>query len=238
MTQGTLTRGELARMIDHTALSLTATPEDITRLCHEAAEYQMASVCVRPDKVVHAVDVLRGTGIPVCTVIAFHTGEGLLRDKALEAQIALQRGASEFDMVVRQDAMDAEDWRIIEDEVRAVDDVVFAQGGRVKVILETRRHSLLTIARACKTVRAVLGDRPRNRRGFVKTCTGFYKVGDSVLGATEDHVSLMKATVGDDLEVKASAGIRTYADARAMVRAGATRIGASASIAILQGAPA
>lgn len=211
---------KLAGMIDHTLLKADATPEAVRRLCAEARQWRFASVCVNGSYVELAARELAGSGVKVCTVVGFPLGAASSAAKAAEARDAVERGADEVDMVLNVGRLKAGDDAYVRDDVAAVRK---AAGGRtLKVILET---CLLTDAekeRACRICREAGAD-------FVKTSTGF-----SSGGATEADVALMRAAVGPDRGVKASGGIRTRSDAERMIAAGASRIGASASVAICQ----
>lgn len=209
---------KLAGMIDHTLLKADATPEAVRRLCAEARQWRFASVCVNGSYVELAARELAGSGVKVCTVVGFPLGAASSAAKAAEARDAVERGADEVDMVLNVGRLKAGDDAYVQDDVAAVRKA--ADGRTLKVILET---CLLTDAekeRACRICREAGAD-------FVKTSTGF-----STGGATEADVALMRAAVGPDRGVKASGGIRTRSDAERMIAAGASRIGASASVAI------
>lgn len=212
---------DLAPLIDHTLLKAAATAEDIDKLCAEAREHQFASVCVNGAWVARAAAALAGSPVRVCTVVGFPLGASTPETKAFEAKEAVQHGAGEVDMVLSVGLAKAGDWEAVRRDYRAVREAT--RGVCLKVILET---CLLTDAekrRACELAAEESLD-------FVKTSTGF-----STGGATAEDVRLMREAVGGALGVKASGGVRTYAEALAMVRAGATRLGVSASIAIVQG---
>lgn len=218
----------LARVIDHTALKPETTEADIRSLCHEARRYCFASVCVNPCYVPLAAVELAGTPVAVCTVIGFPLGATLTAVKATEAELAVREGATEVDMVLNVGKLKSQQYDFVETDIRAVVEAarVSRRGGRralVKVILET---ALLTDEE--KVIACVLAQNAG--ADFVKTSTGF-----SSGGATAADVALMRRTVGDRLGVKASGGVRTAEDARSMIAHGATRIGASASVAIVQG---
>ncbi|WP_018131857.1 deoxyribose-phosphate aldolase [Effusibacillus pohliae] len=213
---------KLASAIDHTLLKPDATPDQVKQLCREAKQFQFASVCVNPVYVPLAADELTGSGVKVCTVIGFPLGATGSPVKAFETENAIANGATEVDMVIPVGLLKAGDYRAVLEDIRAV---VRAANGQalVKVIIET---SLLTekekIA-ACLLAKQAGAD-------YVKTSTGF-----SSGGATKEDIALMRAAVGPRMGVKASGGIRTREAALAMLAAGATRIGASASVAIVQG---
>ncbi len=221
---GTFDR-ELAKLIDHTQLKPEATREQILKLCEEAKTYGFWSVCVNPAWVALAAEQLQGTDVKVCTVIGFPLGATTPSTKAYETEEAIRSGATEVDMVINIGALKSgEDDRVRED-IRAV--VEAAQGkALVKVIIETALLTDEEKARACRLAKEAGAD-------FVKTSTGFSKG-----GATVEDIALMRQTVGPEMGVKASGGVRDYETARAMIQAGATRIGASASVNIVTGAKA
>lgn len=211
----------LASMIDHTLLKPEATEEQVRKLCAEAAQYHFASVCINPGYVPLAAQALKGSGVMVCTVIGFPLGATDTQTKADETRHAVANGADEIDMVINIGALKSRNYQKVEEDIRAV---VQAAGGKtVKVILET---SLLN------DEEKVMGCRLSEKAGahFVKTATGF-----GPGGATEADIALMRRSVRPDMEVKASGSIRDQETALKMIKAGATRIGASASVAILKG---
>jgi deoxyribose-phosphate aldolase len=211
-----------ASLIDHTLLKPEANEDDIARLCREAAEFRFASVCVNPTWVRAAACYLRGTNIPVCTVIGFPLGATLADVKAYEARRAIFDGAREVDMVINIGALKSKDDCAVEHDIRSVVEVAHETNVVCKVIIET---ALLTDD---EKVRASLAAK-RAGADFVKTSTGFAKG-----GATVADVALMRRTVGAELGVKASGGVKGLDDARRMVEAGATRIGASVGVKIAQ----
>lgn len=207
------------KFIDHTILKATATEGDIIKLCNEAKTYNFKSVCVNPANVAYAKRLLNGTDVLVCTVIGFPLGANTTNIKMLETLDAIQNGADEIDMVINIAKAKDDDFAYIENEIKAV---VSAAGGRcVKVILETCYLTNEEIVKACLAAKVA-------KATFVKTSTGF-----GTAGATTEHVALMKQTVGDELQVKASGGIRSLDDMERMIEAGATRIGASAGVQIM-----
>src|SRR6478609_635105 len=218
----TATAHDWASLIDHTLLKPEATESDIRQLCKEAAEFGFASVCVNPGWVKPAVEFLRGSGVPVCTVIGFPLGATLPDVKAYEARRAIFNGAKEVDMVINIGALKSGDDCTVEDDIRAVADAAHENGVLCKVIIETALLTDDEKVRACLASKNAGAD-------FVKTSTGFAKG-----GATADDVSLMRRTVGKALGVKASGGVKGIDDARAMFEAGATRIGASVGVKIAQ----
>ena len=215
-----LDRTTLALVIDHTLLAPEATSADIVALCTEADELSVGAVCVSPNWVSLAHRI---TSIPVASVVGFPSGNHLPGIKALEAAQAVSDGATEIDMVANLGWIASGEWSNVENEVAAVRQAIGASVV-LKVILETGLWSSEQIIAACK--HSVSGG-----ADYVKTSTGFHKTG----GASLDAVRMMRKTVGADIGVKASGGIRTTADALAMIEAGASRIGASASRAILSG---
>ena len=211
----------LARLIDHTVLKPDTTEAQIRDLCDEARTYCFASVCVSPVWVPEAAAALRGATPVVCTVVGFPSGAVRTAVKAFETEQAVADGADEIDMVIAVGLLKSERYADVEADVRAV--VAAAQGRTVKVILET---ALLTDEE--KVVACVLAQNAG--ADFVKTSTGF---GGG--GASPQDVALMRRVVGPSMGVKASGGIRSLEDAETMVASGATRLGASASVAILKG---
>jgi len=217
-----MTRESIARMIDHTLLKPDASQAQIARICAEAREYSFASVCVNPGYVRQCAEALAGSPVKVCTVIGFPLGATTSAAKAFEARDAVENGAREVDMVVNVGRIKSGAWDDVESDIRAV---VEAVRGRAltKVIIETCLLTDEEKVRACQAAKAAGAD-------FVKTSTGF-----STGGATVADIALMRRTVGPDMGVKASGGIHNAAEALAMIEAGATRIGASAGIAIVNG---
>lgn len=217
-----MVRSDLARYIDHTLLKARVSREELKKLCSEAAQYKFASVCVNAANVSFCTRELRGSGVPVCAVVGFPLGAMTPNAKAFEAREAVRAGASEIDMVINIGALKSRDYALLQEDISKV--VEAAKPAIVKVILETAEltHDEKVIACALSKIA---------NAAFVKTSTGF-----GPGGATAEDVALMKMVVGDELQVKASGGVRTADDVDAMIKAGATRIGASASIAIVQGA--
>ncbi|MEQ1921656.1 MAG: deoxyribose-phosphate aldolase [Pyrinomonadaceae bacterium] len=218
----TATAHDWASLIDHTLLKPEAAESDIKKLCSEAAEFGFASVCVNPGWVKRAAEFLKGTGVPVCTVIGFPLGATLPDVKAYEARRAIFNGAEEVDMVINIGALKSGDDCLVEDDIRAVVDAAHENHILCKVIIETALLTDDEKVRACLAAKNAGAD-------FVKTSTGFAKG-----GATADDISLMRRTVGSALGVKASGGVKGIEDARAMFEAGATRIGASVGVKIAQ----
>ncbi len=214
----------IASMIDHTMLKPEATEAEIRKLCAEAKKYGFASVCVNPYWVPVVASELRGTPVKVCTVIGFPLGANATETKRAEAESAIRAGAREIDMVINVGALKDGDYDTVKRDVQAVVEVSHRGGAIVKVILETALLDDNQKAIACTLCKLAGAD-------FVKTSTGFSKS-----GATAHDVALMRNAVGADLGVKASGGIRTLDDFRAMAAAGASRIGASASVKIVEAA--
>lgn len=212
----------VARFIDHTALKPNTTEDQIRKLCAEAKEHGFASVCVNPTWVKLCSDLLAGTDVKVCTVIGFPLGANLPELKAYEAKLAVEQGAGEVDMVLNVGALKSGNIELVERDIRTVRNAV--PTATLKVIIET---CLLTDDEkvvACQLSQKAGAD-------FVKTSTGF-----STGGATVEDIRLMRNTVGPDMGVKASGGVKDFAGAQAMIEAGATRLGCSAGVAIMSGA--
>jgi len=217
-----LTTPQLAKMIDHTLLRADATQSEMAKLTEEAKQYQFASVCVNPGWVAYAAEQLQGTGVDICTVIGFPLGASTSETKAFETKDAIAKGATEVDMVINISALKDGKDDYVEQDIRAV---VEAAAGKalVKVIIET---CLLTDDEKVRACQAAV----RAGADFVKTSTGF-----STGGATPEDIALMRRTVGPDVGVKASGGVRSLEDMQKMIEAGATRIGASSGVKIMQG---
>ncbi|WP_409251416.1 deoxyribose-phosphate aldolase [Bacillus sp. SCS-153A] len=212
----------IAKMIDHTLLKADSTKDQVTKICEEAKEYNFASVCVNPGWVKYSAELLQGTDVKVCTVIGFPLGATTSETKAFETKDAIEKGATEVDMVINIGALKDGNDDLVKQDIQAVTEA--AKGKALtKVIIET---SLLTDEekeRACRLAVEAGTD-------FVKTSTGF-----STGGATIEDIKLMRKTVGPDIGVKASGGVRSVEDAKNMIEAGATRIGASSGVQIVQG---
>ncbi|MBI3760589.1 MAG: deoxyribose-phosphate aldolase [Chloroflexi bacterium] len=214
---------QLAEMIDHTLLKPDATPDQIAQLCFEARKFGFASVCINSAHVKLAADLLKGSPVKVCTVVGFPLGATPPEVKAYEAQKAIDEGATEVDMVINIGAIKARDYETAARDVRAVARACRASGMvLLKVIIEAALLTDEEKVAACLIAKAAGAD-------FVKTSTGF-----GPGGATVADVQLMRRVVGPKMGVKAAGGIRTLADAEGLVAAGATRIGASAGVKILQ----
>jgi len=213
---------KIEQYIDHTLLKQQASEEDIIKICAEAKEYGFASVCVNAYYTSLVSKELKGSNVKTCIVVGFPLGATTKEAKAFEAKQAIENGAEEIDMVVNVGAIKSNKYDVVKDEIKAVVDA--AKGNAlVKVIIET---CLLTDAekvKVCEIAKEVGAN-------FVKTSTGF-----STGGATVHDIKLMRKTVGPDMGVKASGAVRTAEDAKAVIEAGASRIGASSSIAIVKG---
>lgn len=201
------------KLIDHTLLKQDATPEQIVKLCEEAKQFDFMSVCVNPAYVPLAAECLKGSGVKVCTVIGFPLGMNLTRTKVDEAKLCIAQGATEIDMVINVGMLKAGHDDYVREEIKLLKEVA----GKLvlKVIIETCLLTDEEKVRACKLSKEAGAD-------FVKTSTGF-----STGGATAHDVKLMRETVGPEMGVKASGGVRTHEDLLAMVEAGANRIGTS-----------
>lgn len=211
---------QIAHYIDHTALTAEKTDADILKLCDEAIEHQFFSVCINSCHIPLAKQKLAGSNVKICTVVGFPLGANLSSVKAFETQEAITAGANEIDMVINVGWIKSNKWSAVKEDIQAV--LNACNGTPLKVILETCLLTKEEIVQACEICKAL-------KVAFVKTSTGFNKG-----GATMEDVALMKQTVGD-IGVKASGGIRDTQTALAMIQAGATRIGASAGIAIIHG---
>ncbi|TQJ35851.1 deoxyribose-phosphate aldolase [Arthrobacter sp. SLBN-122] len=214
---------DIASYIDHTLLKPEASEADVLKVCAEAAEYRFKSVCVNPIWVKTVTTALKGTGVLTCSVVGFPLGATPTDVKSFEARGAVLDGADEVDMVINIASARAGDKGALTDDITAVAETVHAGGAILKVIIETVLLTDEQKVLACQAAVEAGAD-------FVKTSTGF-----NGGGATAEDVALMRRTVGPGLGVKASGGVRSLADAQAMIAAGATRIGASSGIAIVKG---
>lgn len=211
---------KIASYIDHTLLKPTATAEELKKLCAEAAEYSFASVCVNPCNVAVAKSLLDGTSVKICTVIGFPLGAGKTETKVFEAKEALKDGCDEFDMVINIGKLKDKDYDFVRKDISAVKDAI---GNKtLKVIIETgllEDEEKIAVSKLCLEAKA----------DFVKTCTGFAQG-----SATVEDIALIKKTVGNNSFIKASGGVRNLQSAKALIEAGADRIGASAGVAIVK----
>ena len=213
---------DISKAIDHTLLKPDASKAGIRKLCNEAALYGFKAVCVNPSHVVLCKELLKGTDVKVATVVGFPLGANTTETKVFETKDSVLKGADEIDMVINIGALKEGDYKLVEDDIKAVVDACRGQA-IVKVIIET---CLLTDDEKRKVCELSMSAGAH----FVKTSTGF-----STGGATVEDVALMKSVVGDNLEVKASGGVRDRETAIKMIEAGATRIGTSSGIKIIEG---
>lgn len=213
---------KIANMIDHTVLKAVATTEDIKKICNEAREYNFFSVCVNPTQITLAKKELQGSDVKVCTVIGFPLGANTPAVKAFETKDAIANGADEVDMVINIGALKDKNYDLVYEDIKAVVDAADKKA-LVKVIIETCYLTDEEKVKACELAVKAGTD-------YVKTSTGF-----GTGGSTPADIKLMRETVGKNIGVKASGGVRNEKDAIAVIEAGASRIGASASIAIISG---
>lgn len=213
---------DIAKYIDHTILKPNATSEQVKKICDEAKEYGFASVCVNPTHVSFVASELQGSDVKTCVVVGFPLGANTTCIKVAETKSVIEDGADEVDMVVNVGAIKDGNWELVESDIKGVVDEAKGKA-LVKVIIETCLLIDDEKKKVCTIAKKVGAD-------FVKTSTGF-----STGGATAEDIALMRKTVGPELGVKASGGVRDFETAKAMIDAGATRIGASAGIAIVEG---
>jgi len=212
----------VAALIDHTLLKAEATRRDIARICREALQYRFASVCVNSVFVKQVFEALRNSTVKTCVVVGFPLGANLPQVKLDEARVALEHGAQEIDMVIHIGGLKTGDDAAVRSEIESLTRLVHERGAILKVIIETALLTEEEKVRACRAARDARAD-------FVKTSTGF-----STSGATIGDVQLMRQEVGREMGVKASGGVRTLDDLLAMVEAGATRIGTSNGVRIME----
>ncbi len=221
-----ISREELAKLLDSTLVKAVTTKSEIGKLCQEAIQYGFRCAVVNPIYVKFAAKLLEGSDVKVCSTVGFPFGVSLLEIKALEAVKAVEDGAEELDMVINLSALKSGDYEFVKRDIVAVVDVKrLSKDVIVKVIIETDYLTMEEKIIACKLAKDAGAD-------FVKTSTGLFGK-----GATVEDVRLMRQTVGKNMGVKAAGGIRTYADAVAMIEAGANRIGTRTAAAIIKGAP-
>jgi len=218
------TDGSLAHMIDHTLLKPDATHDQVAQLCYEARKHGFASVCVNPTNVKLCQQLLEGSSVPICVVVGFPLGATPTEVKVFETQQAIREGASEVDMVINVGALKSRDYELVERDIASIARACHAGNAILKVIIEAALLTDEEKVAACQLAKVAGAD-------FVKTSTGF-----GPGGATVDDVAMMRRVVGPTMGVKAAGGIRTFSDAQKMIAAGASRIGASASVKIIQGA--
>lgn len=222
---------DLAKMIDHSLLHPTMTDEDIRSGCTIARRHDVATACVKPYAIEQALDILSGSTVTVCPVIAFPHGNSATRIKVLEADDAARRGGAEIDMVVNIGKVLGGDWEYVSAEIGAVNEAVVSHGAILKVIFENdylTDHHIVRLCEICSE-QAVAFVKTSTGYGFVKQENGFY----SYKGATDHHLALMRATCPDSVQVKGAGGLRTLDDLLRVRGMGVTRIGATATAAIL-----
>ncbi|PWH15466.1 MAG: deoxyribose-phosphate aldolase [Ardenticatenia bacterium] len=224
LSDARITAQELARYIDHTLLKPDATYAQISQLCEEARQYGFVTVCVNPVHVRLCAQLLRGSGVGICSVVGFPLGATPTNVKCYETQQAISDGATEIDMVINIGALKSKDYDSVREDIAAVVRTCHNHGAICKVIIEAALLTDDEKIKACQLAKEAGAD-------YVKTSTGF-----GPGGATLHDVMLMRQAVGPDMGIKAAGGIRTYQDTVAMIKAGATRIGASASLKIMEGA--
>jgi len=213
---------KIASFIDHTLLKPEATQDQIAQLCEEAREYGFAAVCINPTNVELATKLLKPPPVAVCTVVGFPLGATLPEVKAYEAQQALNHGATEIDMVINIGALKSKDYELVEQDIATVTRTCHDNGAICKVIIEAALLTEEEKITACQLAKKVGAD-------YVKTSTGF-----GPGGATVEDVALMRRVIGPSMGIKAAGGIRTLETAREMIEAGATRIGTSSGVKIVQ----
>lgn len=216
------TDGSMAHMIDHTLLKPDATQDQIAQLCYEARKHGFASVCINPTNVKLCAELLKGSNIAVCTVVGFPLGATPTEVKVFEAQQAVREGATEVDMVINIGALKSQDYELVERDIASMARVCHAGNAILKVIIEAALLNDEEKVAACQLAKVAGAD-------FVKTSTGF-----GPGGAALEDVALMRHVVGPSMGVKAAGGIGTYEKAQQMIAAGASRIGASGSVKIMQ----
>lgn len=216
------TKKPLNKYFDHTLLKADATQAQIEQLCQEALKYQFYSVCVNGCNVHKCADILKGSDVKIAAVVGFPLGAGTTASKVFETEEACKDGAGEIDMVINIGALKDADYDLVKSDIKAIVDVAAKYSAIVKVIIETCLLTDDEKIKACQLSEEA-------GAAFVKTSTGF-----STGGATKEDVALMKSVVGDRLQVKASGGIRDYQTTMEMIDAGADRIGASASVSIVE----
>jgi deoxyribose-phosphate aldolase len=217
---------DVAQYIDHTLLKPDASQAQIAQLCAEARQHKFATVCINPTNVRLCSQLLHGSGVGVCVVVGFPLGATPAKVKSYEAQQAINDGATEVDMVINIGALKSKEYDMVREDIAGVARTCHSSGAHCKVIIEAALLTDDEKIKACQLAKAAGAD-------YVKTSTGF-----GPGGATLHDVALMRQTVGPEMGVKAAGGIKTYQDTVAMLQAGATRIGASASVKIVQAAQA
>ncbi|KAI1456110.1 deoxyribose-phosphate aldolase [Annulohypoxylon moriforme] len=228
----TMTSSQIAKLIDHSLLHPTMTDKEILAGLEVAKKYKVAAACIKPYCIPVAKDVLDGSGVLICAVIGFPHGNSTTSIKVLEAEEAVKAGAQEIDMVVNVGKVLGGDWEYVTDEIRAINDVVVKHGAALKVIFENDYLQDEHIIRLCKicTDLSVAFVKTSTGYGFVKQPNGLY----SYKGATLPHLQLMKANVGPSVQIKAAGGVRTLSEILTVASLGVTRVGASATTAIME----
>ncbi|KAI1441426.1 deoxyribose-phosphate aldolase [Annulohypoxylon stygium] len=228
----TMTSSQIAKLIDHSLLHPTMTDKEILAGLEVAKKYKVAAACIKPYCIPMAKDVLDGSGVLICAVIGFPHGNSTTAIKVLEAEEAVKAGAHEIDMVINVGKVLGGDWEYVTDEIRAINDAVVKRGASLKVIFENDYLEDEHIVRLCKicTDISVAFVKTSTGYGFVKQPNGLY----SYKGATSPHLKLMKANVGPTVQIKAAGGVRTLSEVLMVASLGVTRIGASATTAIME----
>lgn len=228
----TMTSSQIAKLIDHSLLHPTMTDKEILAGLEVAKKYKVAAACIKPYCIPMAKDVLDGSGVLICAVIGFPHGNSTTAIKVLEAEEAVKAGAHEIDMVVNVGKVLGGDWEYVTDEIRAINEAVVKRGASLKVIFENDYLEDEHIVRLCKicTDISVAFVKTSTGYGFVKQPNGLY----SYKGATSPHLKLMKANVGPTVQIKAAGGVRTLSEVLMVASLGVTRIGASATTAIME----
>lgn len=216
-----MTSLKIEATIDHTLLKPEATSEQIETLCSEAIQYNFKTVCINPQYIPLALTQLKGSDVEICTVIGFPLGASTTQTKVFETKDAIEKGASEIDMVLAIGKLKSKEFEYVQKDIEAV--VAAASGKVVKVILETALLNDEEIASACQLA-------TKAKASFVKTSTGF-----STRGASIKDIEIMKANISNAVKIKASGGIRSHADAMMYIEAGVSRLGTSAGVAIMKG---
>ncbi|KAI0891031.1 deoxyribose-phosphate aldolase [Annulohypoxylon nitens] len=228
----TMTSSQIAKLIDHSLLHPTMTDKEILAGLEVAKKYKVAAACIKPYCIPMAKDVLDGSGVLICAVIGFPHGNSTTAIKVLEAEEAVKAGAHEIDMVVNVGKVLGGDWEYVTDEIRAINEAVVKHGASLKVIFENDYLEDEHIIRLCKICMeiSVAFVKTSTGYGFVKQPNGLY----SYKGATSPHLKLMKANVGPTVQIKAAGGVRTLSEVLTVASLGVTRIGASATTAIME----
>jgi deoxyribose-phosphate aldolase len=225
---------ELAKMIDHSLLHPTMTDADVREGCELSLKYDVATACVKPYSVAQARDIFAGSDVAVCSVIGFPHGNSTPRLKVLETEAAIADGATEIDMVANAGKVLGGDWRYVADEIRAVNEACAARGAILKVIFENdflQDEQIIRLCEICSEAKVAFV-KTSTGYGFVKQANGDY----NYKGATEHHLKLMRQHSAPEVQIKAAGGVRTLDDLLRVRELGVTRIGATATAAILEAA--